>query len=213
MALAALAAALLLGGASDTNLDSGTADDGAARYYALPQTAPANDALRPLPAQPEPDQPGTGAPAAAPHVVSLPTIQTQSELLQLGLEPDGTLEVPPADPGSPAGWYSGSPSPGETGPAVLLGHVNDTEGGPGVFARLRALQPGDQITIERQDGTTAAFTVVKGEQYAKDNFPTDKVYGNTPGPELRLITCDGLDRATGLWQDNYVVYAVLSDLQ
>ena len=81
------------------------------------------------------------------------------------------------------------------------------------FARLRALQPGDQITVERQDGTTAAFTVVKGEQYAKDNFPTDKVYGNTPGPELRLITCDGLDRATGLWQDNYVVYAVLSDLQ
>ena len=144
-------------------------------------------------------------------MVSLPAIQTQSELMRLGLEQDGTLEVPPADPGSPAGWYSGSPSPGKPGPAVLLGHVNASDGGPGVFARLRSMSPGDQITVELQDGTAAQFTVVRGEQYAKDEFPTAEVYGNTPGPELRLITCDGFDSATGLWQDNYVVYARLTD--
>ncbi|MER2133364.1 MAG: class F sortase [Arthrobacter sp.] len=214
MALAAVAAALLLGGASDADSGTFTADDGAPRYFTLPQAgAPANDALRPLPAHREPEQSGAGSPAATPRIVSLPTIQTESELLQLGLEPDGTLEVPPADPGSPAGWYSGSPSPGETGPSVLLGHVNATDGGPGVFARLRTLSPGDQITVERKDGTAAVFTVIVGEQYEKDSFPTDKVYGNTPGPELRLITCDGFDSATGLWQDNYVVYAVLASAE
>ncbi len=206
MALAAVAAAVLLAGVSDT----GTGDDGAPRYFALSQTtaydASSNDALHPIP-----DQGRTAAPVPEPRLVSLPTIQTQSELMPLGLEQDGTLEVPPASPGSPAGWYSGSPSPGETGPAILLGHVNATDGGPGAFARLRDLRPGDPVTVERQDGTAALFTVVKGEQYAKDSFPTDQVYGNTPGPELRLITCDGFDSATGLWQDNYVVYAVLSD--
>lgn len=206
MALAAVAAVILLGGAGDT----GTADDGAARYFALPQAA-ANDALRPLPAPQKPEQPDTNA--AAPRIVSLPAIQTQSELMRLGLQQDGTLEVPPESPGSPAGWYTGSPSPGDTGPAILLGHVNATDGGPGVFARLRSLIPGDQVTVEREDGAKAVFTVVRGEQYAKDAFPTEEVYGNTPGPELRLITCDGFDSATGLWEDNYVVYAVLTDLK
>lgn len=210
MALAAVAAALLLGGASDTNLKPGTTDDGAARYFALSRTTSANDALRPLPSDPEPEKPGTGASTAAPRVVSLPAIQAESELMQLGLEPDGTLEVPPPEPGSPAGWYSGSPSPGDPGPAVLLGHVNASDGGPGVFARLRSLGPGDQITVEREDGRAVIFTVIAGDRYEKDEFPTDKVYGNTPGPELRLITCDGYDSASGLWQDNYVVYAVLA---
>lgn len=210
MVLVAAAAALVLGGAGDT----GTTDDAGPRYFALPQIpaqAPDDDALRPLPAHAKPVQPGTESPSASPSIVSLPTIQTKSELMELGLLPDGTLEVPPASPGSPAGWYTGSPAPGEPGPAILLGHVNANDGGPGVFARLRSLIPGDQITVKRDDGTEAVFTVVRGEQYAKDNFPTEEVYGNTPGPELRLITCDGFDSTTGLWEDNYVVYAVLAD--
>ena len=97
------------------------------------------------------------------------------------------------------------------GPAVLLGHVNATDGGPGVFAGLRGLVPGDRIEVLREDGSTAVFAVERGEQYAKDAFPTLSVYGNTEGPELRLITCDGYDPATGEFDDNYVVYAQLVD--
>ena len=127
--------------------------------------------------------------------------------MKLGLRDNGSLEVPPDGPGAPAGWYSGSPSPGETGPAVLLGHVNATDGGPGVFADLRRLQSGAEIRVHRADGSTAVFTVTRAAAYRKDNFPTFEVYGNTKGPELRLITCDGYDPATGLFNDNYVVYA------
>ncbi|MFC7862119.1 sortase domain-bontaining protein [Arthrobacter koreensis] len=208
MVLAVAAAAFLLGGAGDTN----TPDDAGPRYFALPQ-APAlpDDALHPLPAFPQDGPPAADAIPAPPRIVTLPTIQTSSALMELGLLPDGTLEVPPASPSSPAGWYSGSPSPGEPGPAILLGHVNADDGGPGVFARLRSLLPGDEIAVGRDDGTESVFTVVRGERYAKDLFPTEEVYGNTPGPELRLITCDGFDSTTGLWQDNYVVYAVLKD--
>lgn len=157
---------------------------------------------------PEPRRPGV-LPASDPESLTIPATGTRSQLLHLGLRDNGSLEVPPEPPGSPAGWYDGSPTPGERGPAVLLGHVNATGGGPGVFAELRRLRPGDEIEIGRRDGSTAVFVVERGEAYAKDGFPTLKVYGNTAGAELRLITCDGYDPATGTFDDNYVVYATL----
>ncbi|MBM7782425.1 class F sortase [Arthrobacter tumbae] len=147
--------------------------------------------------------------ASAPVSFSIPTIEAGSDLLSLGLRENGSLEVPPDGPGAPASWYNQSPTPGERGPSVLLGHVNATGGGPGVFADLRALKAGDLIEVTREDGSTATFAVTKGEQYPKDEFPTQKVYGNTEGAELRLITCDGYDPATGEFDDNYVVYAEL----
>jgi LPXTG-site transpeptidase (sortase) family protein len=133
----------------------------------------------------------------------------QSPLVKLGLRKNRSLEVPPDGPGAPAGWYSGSPSPGETGPAVLLGHVNATGGGPGVFADLRGLKAGDEIKVQRADHSLAVFAVARTAAYSKSDFPTVEVYGNTKGPELRLITCDGYDPATGLFDDNYVVFAKL----
>ena len=133
----------------------------------------------------------------------------QSKLISLGLRSDGTLEVPPGEPGAPAAWFNGSPSPGDRGPAVIYGHVNATDGGAGVFAKLRALKKGELVRIKRDDGSTAEFKIYRGEQYAKTAFPTEKVYGNTEGSELRLITCDGYDPKTGEFDDNYVVYAQL----
>nr|WP_081745060.1 class F sortase [Arthrobacter sp. H14] len=174
------------------------------------------------PAVPAPTQtptaPAPGAPAPTllpvlsasdPVSFTIPAIDAGSELLSLGLRDNGSLEVPPGDPGAPASWYNDSPTPGERGPAVLLGHVNATDSGPGVFADLRKLKAGDTIDVLREDGTTATFVFDRGEQYAKDEFPTQTVYGNTEGSELRLITCDGYDPDTGEFDDNYVVYAKL----
>lgn len=144
-----------------------------------------------------------------PVTLSMPTHGVQSGLLHLGLQPNGSLEVPPGHPGAPAAWYRNSPTPGEPGPSVFLGHVNASDGGPGVFAWIKQLKPGDTIEMTREDGTVAVFAVERGEQYSKHAFPTQAVYGNTEGPELRLITCDGYDPATGTFNDNYVVYAKL----
>jgi sortase (surface protein transpeptidase) len=151
-------------------------------------------------------------PAAAPTTVEIPVIGVRSPLIKLGLRPNRSLEVPPDGPGAPAGWYGGSPSPGETGPAVLLGHVNATGGGPGVFADLRALKNGAEIKVTREDGSAARFAVYRAAAYSKNSFPTLEVYGNTKASELRLITCDGYDPATGEFDDNYVVYAKLTSL-
>ncbi|WP_028281036.1 class F sortase [Arthrobacter sp. H5] len=147
--------------------------------------------------------------ASTPVSFSIPAIGAGSELLSLGLRENGSLEVPPDGPGAPASWYNQSPTAGERGPSVLLGHVNATDGGPGVFADLRSLNPGDQIEVQREDGSTAVFAVDRGEQYQKDNFPTLEVYGNTDAAELRLITCDGYNPDTGEFDDNYVIFATL----
>ncbi|GAA1116062.1 sortase domain-containing protein [Citricoccus alkalitolerans] len=149
-------------------------------------------------------------PASEPTTISLPGIDVESEVMQLGLQDDGVIEVPPYNLGSPAGWFVHSPTPGEVGPSVILGHRNGIEGGPGIFADLPQTEVGDSIAITRQDGSVASFTVYRTELFRKDEgFPTLEVYGNTVGPEIRLITCDGLNQETGMLEDNFIVYATL----
>lgn len=147
--------------------------------------------------------------ASAPVSLSIPSIGLRTDLLHQGLRENGSLDVPPTAAGAPASWYNGSPAPGERGPAVMLGHVNALGGAKGVFADLRKLTPGSEINVSRTDGSIAVFTVDRGAVYSKNEFPTLEVYGNTDGAELRLITCDGYDPATGLFDDNYVIYAKL----
>jgi hypothetical protein len=156
--------------------------------------------------------PSSAAPAAAlapagprPVRLRIPAIGVDTGLTSLGLLPDGTLEVPPD--GTTAGWYTGSPTPGEPGPAVLAAHV-DWQGAEGVFYDLRDLRPGDEVSVDRRDGSAARFTVARVAQYPKDHFPTDDVYGDVASPQLRLITCGGdFDPGARSYRDNIVVYA------
>lgn len=127
--------------------------------------------------------------------------------MDLGLQADGTLEVPPG--AFPAGWYTGAPTPGELGPAIIAGHV-DWGGQPGVFFDLRELSTGDEIATTRQDGSTARFRVTHVQQFAKEAFPTEAVYGDLDHAGLRLITCAGaFDRQMRSYDDNLVVFAEL----
>ncbi|WP_345701049.1 class F sortase [Kitasatospora terrestris] len=124
----------------------------------------------------------------------------------VGLNPDGTVEVPSLDRPEQVGWYRGGPGPGQVGPAVLLGHY-DTHKGPAVFHELPRLHPGDRIEIGREDGSTLAYRVRELRQFAKDAFPTELVYGDTAGPQLRLITCGGTLAGNGHYTDNIIVFA------
>jgi hypothetical protein len=147
----------------------------------------------------------TGAPAAPTTWLEVPSAGVHSALASMDLDPAGEL-VAPEDPAS-AGWFTGGPAPGETGPAVIAGHVN-WAAAPGVFARLDQVAVGDPVVVGRADGTMVRFTVTRVARHPKDAFPTAEVYGPTTGAELRLITCGGaFDRATGSYLDNVVVYA------
>ena len=149
---------------------------------------------------------------STPVQLTIPAIGVSTRLLRLGLNPDGTLEVPAPGPDyDRAAWFTGSPTPGEAGPAVIEGHVDSAADGPSVFFRLGALTPGDRVHVTRADGVTAEFTVDGVRRYPKDAFPTGLVYGNTDHAALRLITCGGsFDAATGHYRDDIVVFAHLT---
>jgi hypothetical protein len=147
--------------------------------------------------------------APAPTRVRIPSLGVDSTLAPLGIDAAGAL-VPPED-FDQAGWFTGGPAPGEVGPAVVAGHV-DSWTGPAVFAALAGIAVDDLVVVDRADGTTVRFAVTRVERYSKDDFPTEQVYGPTPAPELRLITCGGaFDRQQGSYRDNVVVYATLAE--
>ena len=159
---------------------------------------------------------GPAAPASAvvrahstPSALEIPAIGVRTEgLVDLGLTPSGAMEVP--DGATTAGWFALSPVPGDSGPSVLAAHV-DYRKVPGVFARLHEVAAGDEVVVRRADGTPVRFTTYRVERFAKSAFPTQDVYGNTAGPELRLITCGGsFDEASGHYRDNVVVFARLA---
>lgn len=159
---------------------------------------------------PEPSTPEVEVlPASTPVRVRVEKVGVDSTLMELGLQEDGTVEVPPTGEGTPAGWYRNSPTPGERGPAVLLGHVGNAHGRLGVFGRLKELVPGDVVEVDRADGSTAVFTVDRSVSYERSEFPTNEIYGNTDDAQLRLITCDSYSAWTGRWEANHVVYATL----
>jgi LPXTG-site transpeptidase (sortase) family protein len=174
------------------------------RHPDVPQAG----ALQVLPAPTGPIEaapPRGAATVAEPVSLVIPDIGVSTSLVHLGLTSKGTLQVPPTT--AVAGWYTGSPRPGAIGSAVIAGHI-DSYQGPGVFYRLSQLQRGDQVYVRRADGTLAVFKVTQVQSYPKDDFPTVSVYGATPTPELRLITCGGtFDYSTGSYLSNTVVYA------
>ena len=143
--------------------------------------------------------------AARPRRIRIPAIGVWARVIPLQLEPDGTMQTP--DNVAETGWYEPGREPGERGPAVVVGHVDDA-GGPGVFYRLRELRRGDWIWIGRADGSVVRFRVEGLERWPKVAFPTRRVFGDTDAATLRLVTCSGnFDPSTGHYVDNTIVYA------
>jgi sortase (surface protein transpeptidase) len=142
---------------------------------------------------------------SSPVRVEIPAIGASSSLVRLGLNPDGTMQVP--GDYQVAGWFTGAPQPGQLGPTVIAGHV-DSRTGPAVFYRLRDLRPGDQIRVVRADRRVVRFRVDSLASYPKRSLPGEEVYGATTAPVLRLITCAGtFDRAQRSYRENLVVSA------
>ncbi|MFH8406827.1 class F sortase [Streptomyces sp. NPDC018019] len=147
-------------------------------------------------------------PAARPVRVRIPAAGVNTgPVLDLGLAADGTVEVPSVRQAGRIGWYDQGVTPGETGPAVLIGHY-DTVDGPAVLKDVGRIGVGDKIYVDRADGRTAVFAVRALQQVDKKDFPTRRVYGDTDRPELRLVTCGGA-LVDGHRPDNIVIYADL----
>ena len=149
-----------------------------------------------------------------PVSISIPAIDVSSAVFAIGKNPDGTLAVPQPGPNlDKAAWFENSPTPGQPGPSVIEGHVATDESGPSIFYDLADLRPGDEISVQREDGRTVVFTVDALREFDKDAFPTELVYGGDLGtPTLRLITCSSFDPSVGKHTGNLVVFAHLTDV-
>ncbi|MEU0391813.1 class F sortase [Streptomyces sp. NPDC006208] len=147
-------------------------------------------------------------PVSDPARMRIRAIGVNASMVKLALNSSGALEPPPAAKAGVAGWYSKGPVPGESGTAVVTGHV-DSPTGRAVFFLLGVLPKRSTIEITRRDGHTSVFSVDAVEMYQKNKFPDQKVYGSSAKPQLRIITCGGgYTKATG-YRGNVVVYASL----
>ncbi|MER6951419.1 class F sortase [Nonomuraea sp. NPDC000554] len=174
---------------------------------------PAQALFQAAPTVPPPLPQVTPAPPMLPSTpvrIVIKRLGINAPVESLGLAKDGTIQVPTGDNPNLVGWYRNMSTPGEAGPAVMLGH-KDTRTRSAVFSRLYEIKNGDTIEVKRQDRTTAVFTVGGVEQASKKTFPTQRVYGNQTNAQLHLITCGGTyNRNIGHYTDNIIVYATMT---
>lgn len=143
---------------------------------------------------------------AVPERLRIGAIGVDAPILPVGVR-DGTTEVP-ADVDE-VGWYRFGGRLGISGSTLLLAHVSSGTQGPGAFFRLRELLPGDDVIVEMRDGSSSGFRVIARRSYAKEALP-DRLFTRTGPAMLALVTCGGrYSEATGRYEDNVVVYAIL----
>jgi sortase (surface protein transpeptidase) len=144
-----------------------------------------------------------------PERLEIPSIGVEAPIRDVGLAEDGSVDVPPLARHNEAGWFDRGPTPGQFGPAVIVGHV-DTRTGPSVFHDLGKLKPGQRIEVIRRDRKVAVFEVNSVEHFGKSKLPADRVYGDFSRPALRLVTCGGTWLGGGAgYSDNVIVFASL----
>jgi sortase (surface protein transpeptidase) len=202
--MAAVVAALVVGATLGVGLVIVLGRQADPQVSASPATAAATSEATSEAAVPADTSSPEAASVAKPVRVVIPAIDVDADLVALGLNDDGSMEVP--DFGL-AGWYEPGPRPGDPGPAVIAAHV-DSVRGPDVFFRLRDLTTGDKITVEYADRSDTTFVVSESEQQLKDDLPVERIWNDTDDAVLRLITCGGeFDTAARSYLSNLIVYA------
>lgn len=160
-------------------------------------------------------QPDNNLGPSRPVRLRIPAINVDTKVTSIGKNPDGTIAVPEKGPDyNKAAWYKHSPTPGQRGPTMIEGHVDSHQGGASVFYSLGDLRQGHKIHATRADGTIVVYKVNRVTEYDKNDFPTNKVYGHTPQPTLRLVTCGGrFLRDIEEYESNTIVFASISDIR
>jgi sortase A len=154
------------------------------------------------------DVPAPSPTAVTPIRVMIPSINVDSRVEFVGLDAEGRMDVPKADEN--VAWYQLGVKPGDVGSAVVAGHYDRRTGGPAVFYDLEKMVPGDVIKVQGEDGKELEFVVTETAMYKDETFPIDKVFAQTDGKRLNLITCAGqFSQDQKNYSDRFVVFSEL----
>lgn len=164
--------------------------------------------VTPTTAPPTPAPPTATPVPVLPQQLEIPAIGVKAPVEEVGLTPDGAMDVPKQ--WDDVGWYRYGPLPGDPGNAAIAGHLDSTTA-PAVFWRLGALKPGDKIMVTRSDAKTITFVVTEKDSYAFDKAPIARIFGPASSSNLNLITCGGSwDAFTKNYSNRIVIYATRS---
>ncbi|MGH7141449.1 MAG: class F sortase [Minisyncoccia bacterium] len=142
---------------------------------------------------------------AVPMRLSIPSINLNDQVVPVGVNALGQMDVPPGNT-KEVGWYAGGTAPGDIGSAVLDAHVF------AAFANLSKLKAGDDLYIETTAGATQHFKVTATHTYPLADVSADALFNGTGARELNLITCAGTYLpAQGTYDHRLIVYATLAN--
>ncbi len=190
-------------GTSTPEADGGDGDT----PHSLPLSELADGIVELPSAFPERVLDGLGDPIGRPPAtLELPSLgKARAQVLPVGLEPNGELEVPGA---SDVGWYQfGAGVDGGVGSTVLAAHIA-YNGRNGVFSNLAETKIGDEVVVGI-DGEQLTYRVTSVDQYNKLELPIDDLFSESSEERIVLITCGGsFNPGLASYDDNVVVIAV-----
>lgn len=136
-----------------------------------------------------------------PARLIIPRMELNAPIVPVGVDASGAMTAPyvanPHDPiWSAVYWWNLGVLPGQTGNAVIAGHVNRPDASSSTFTGLDRLEPGDQIKVVTTGGPLLTFVVTSKETpLLQEHDPGDPAFMRVFGPSLtanlNLITCWG----------------------
>ena len=129
------------------------------------------------------------SPQDLPSRLIIPKLEIDAPVQRLGVTRTGNMAAP--NNFTDVSWYKHGTVPGFKGSAVVAGHVDNALGTPAVFYELPKLEAGDDIYVVQEDGDKLHFKVIDKKLYRYNQSPVEKIFNDSTGTYLNLITCQG----------------------
>jgi len=154
-----------------------------------------------------PGMPVVSGPIGLPDRLIIPSIGVNALVQTVGIDSAGRMGIPTnfVD----VAWYKLGPRPGESGSAVIDGHLDTAKDANAVFINLSLLKSGDDIYILDKAGQRVHFRVTGKEVYNYDKAPVEKIFDQGGKiSRLNLVTCDGTwNQVARNYSERLVVYS------
>ena len=142
----------------------------------------------------------------SPLRIRIPKLKIDTLIEPVGKDEQGHMAAP--RDAQMVSWYQDNATTSAQMNMVLAGHVDDAQGGPGVFAKLTTLSAGDTIEIQTVSGKTQEYFVFEHKSYPYDTAPLEEIFGPSDEQNLVMITCSGeWDEITRNYSQREVIYA------